>query len=238
MEKELKLRFERAIPVLNEIQSHYDRKTQLQTAAEYTDAQRISDLESSKGMRVKIAVLPGFFIGLLLMKAVMGITHAAVVIAAAYFAALIGFPYAVYRLLTALQEKRSHAVKSDGTPANKYDKKIAELKDGIAAEEKSMLDIYIKNKQLIESFPPDYRYSYAVNKLYRIMLNGRADTMKEAVNVFENDEHNIRMEQGQAQKLAGQRALAAQLSQISTELYNMRTTQDLVVRNDVFNNNI
>ena len=51
--------------------------------------------------------------------------------------------------------------------------------------------LYIED--LVKEFPPDYCYSYAVGKFISYLQNLRADSLKEAVNLFEDEEYKNRM---------------------------------------------
>lgn len=59
----------------------------------------------------------------------------------------------------------------------------------------------------ISFIPKSYRNSYAAECIYWIFNNGRADSLKEALNVFENDEHGRRLEQNQQSIMDKQREL-------------------------------
>ncbi len=63
------------------------------------------------------------------------------------------------------------------------------------------------NECKIDFIPENYRNSYAAESIYYIFKNGRADSLKEALNVFEDDEHRRRMENGQQAMMDKQREL-------------------------------
>jgi len=46
-----------------------------------------------------------------------------------------------------------------------------------------------ESADILAVIPVDYRYPLATETIYRIFLNGRADTMKEAVNLYEEQLH-------------------------------------------------
>ena len=60
----------------------------------------------------------------------------------------------------------------------------------------------------------EYFCPSTIDKLYNLMKSGRADTIKEAINVYEDDKHKDRMEQQQA-IIAKNTAIAAKMSTVS-----------------------
>lgn len=54
-------------------------------------------------------------------------------------------------------------------------------------------------QKIQEVVPQDYIAPMFVRAAYGYLVNGRADSMKEAVNLFEEEQHRWRMEQGQQQ---------------------------------------
>ena len=64
-------------------------------------------------------------------------------------------------------------------------------------------------------YPPDYLCMDAVNFFVHAFRNGRADSMKEAINLYEEAGHRQRMEMGQQQIVNGLGQLMAGLNQIA-----------------------
>ena len=54
------------------------------------------------------------------------------------------------------------------------------------------------DREALEVIPPDYRSVGALRFFYTALLNQRAQTMQQAVNLYEMENHQARMEQGQA----------------------------------------
>ncbi|MCR5651778.1 MAG: hypothetical protein K6F86_11430 [Lachnospiraceae bacterium] len=52
---------------------------------------------------------------------------------------------------------------------------------------------YLYIDDLVKAFPPDYCYSYAVGKFISYIQNLRADSLKEAINLFEDEEYKNKM---------------------------------------------
>lgn len=79
-------------------------------------------------------------------------------------------------------------------------------------------------RQDISSVPKRYRSTEMTSYLYDIVSNNRADTLKEALNILEDDLHRMRMEQKQqelieAQKRAEEAANSASNDAIFLALY-------------------
>lgn len=88
--------------------------------------------------------------------------------------------------------------------------------------EQEMLAELAPHWQKIQAvIPQDYIAPMFVRTAYGYLVNGRADTMKEAVNLFEEEQHRWRMEQGQQQMF----------EQYQTEIRSLReATKELEMR--------
>ncbi|MBO6137292.1 MAG: hypothetical protein J6O71_01645 [Lachnospiraceae bacterium] len=90
---------------------------------------------------------------------------------------------------------------------NKSKRSIPDAENKIAGYQ-SQIDTYVENlydadskiaisflyiDDLVKSFPPDYCYSYAVGKIISYIQNLRADSLKEAINLFEDEEYKNKM---------------------------------------------
>ncbi len=62
-----------------------------------------------------------------------------------------------------------------------------------------------ENQALIDTMPRDYQYYYAVSFFEGALTNGRADNMKEAINLFEEHQHRETLEQNSRIALQEQR---------------------------------
>ncbi len=78
--------------------------------------------------------------------------------------------------------------------------KIAEYQNRIDSYVEALYDIdskiaisYMYIEDLVDSFPPDYCYAYAVGKFISYIQNLRADSLKEAINLFEDEEYKNQM---------------------------------------------
>ncbi len=100
-------------------------------------------------------------------------------------AALIGF--FVYK-------KYKKAEENKRTKIAEMDAQIKQIDDDIDL-------FYAKNYDILQVLPPDYRYAMASNYILSVLINRRADSIKEAVNLYETQLHQWRMENYQNQIL-------------------------------------
>lgn len=78
--------------------------------------------------------------------------------------------------------------------------------ESIAILEQRKIDIatFMCN-DLASYIPPNYQYSIAVEKMYEYLVNGRARNLTEAINIYEDDMHKLRMENMQGEILRQQK---------------------------------
>ncbi|MCR5790918.1 MAG: hypothetical protein K6G83_13610 [Lachnospiraceae bacterium] len=75
-----------------------------------------------------------------------------------------------------------------------YQAQIQDIQERQIPETEARIIIaYQDSQELIESFPPDYRYSDAVGRVIFYLENQRADTLKEALNMYENEVYQNKM---------------------------------------------
>lgn len=87
---------------------------------------------------------------------------------------------------------------------------------------------------MMNEFPRNYRYSYAVGKIYEYFDNLRANTIQEALNLYENDvKFNQLMSELQKQTEIARQTLA-EVQQISSEVSQIRANTD-EIRNNTAN---
>lgn len=73
----------------------------------------------------------------------------------------------------------------------------------------------------ISFVPPDYRFSMAVEHFCQSYSNGKATTLKEAVILFDNYVHQLKMEQGQQEILESNREALRKLDAQSAQLRSL-----------------
>ncbi len=78
---------------------------------------------------------------------------------------------------------------------NKIRKGLVQKKLALNKEKiETLVEVYRKNKNYLDNnsiVPNAYQYFYALEWLIRLIENKRADTLKEAINLFESDQQHI-----------------------------------------------
>ncbi len=70
--------------------------------------------------------------------------------------------------------------------------------------------------EIVALLPPDYQYYIAANYIYSCFLNGRAFTMSEAINLYEEQVHRWKIENYQQQMVIIQQQQQATMRAIKT----------------------
>lgn len=83
------------------------------------------------------------------------------------------------------------------------------------------------NIEAINALPRDYRYYYAASFLEQALANYRADSMKEALNLYEDHVHKLKMESYQAENLRINQEQAGMIAEIE------RNTHQSAVANQI-----
>lgn len=105
-------------------------------------------------------------------------------------------------------------------------RKMAELRAESLTYSNEISRINNANQNLFMSIPPDYRESGKVAHLCSILENQRADTLKEALNVFEEDMHRQAMQAGQRQMLNQQIQLEQRVRYAEEMAYQAQQTAE------------
>ncbi len=115
-----------------------------------------------------------------------------------FFAIAVGLIFLIVKGTGAI---KNSSVKNVGNTANNtknnianYQNQIYDIQTRQIPEAEARLIIAYQDAQaLIEVFPPDYCYSYAVGRVISFIENQRADTIKEALNLYENEVYQNKM---------------------------------------------
>jgi hypothetical protein len=105
----------------------------------------------------------------------------------------------------------SHAInKSKNKSINVNNQRILQNNENLKIQEQAVLnelrDIQIVyNKRLLNWYPQNYCYVSAAEFFYESVKNYRADSIKEAINLFENYMHQQRVEENQKQSIKQQK---------------------------------
>lgn len=91
----------------------------------------------------------------------------------------------------------------------------------IAQIENELEEFSVKNYKVLDFLPKDYRDIYAVGYMIHVIKNGLADNMKEALNLYTEQQHRWKMEsamRGMAQSVElHNREMASYMSEISEQ---------------------
>lgn len=96
-----------------------------------------------------------------------------------------------------------------------YNKKISNIQAEIDLLQSENQLIYESNSDLFSLIPEYYRYPIAITYFYQALINGRADSLKEAINLFEEQLHRWKIENYQQQLLEIQNQQKVYLEKIN-----------------------
>ncbi len=94
--------------------------------------------------------------------------------------------------------------------------KIKDLSEKAAAEDKKGMKILKDNYEDLKFLPEDYWYPLATGYLVKIISTRRADSLKEALDMFDAQLHRWKVEEANAEMVAQQQAQTAHLKSIRT----------------------
>ncbi|MCR4762835.1 MAG: hypothetical protein K5696_04825 [Lachnospiraceae bacterium] len=90
--------------------------------------------------------------------------------------------------------KQNAAINSSQNNIANYEARIRDIQERQLPETDARLIVAYQDAQpLIEEFPPDYCYSDAVGRVIFFLENQRADNIKEALNLYENEVYQNKM---------------------------------------------
>lgn len=111
----------------------------------------------------------------------------------------------------------------------KYNKEMEPLRredqKNIYSLQRERGDFWRKNSHLLDFMPECYRSNLAVAFMERVIKTGRADNLKEAINLFEEQLHRWTLE-GQAQRMVEQNAI--QNAILDDRLYEITRNQNRI----------
>lgn len=110
-----------------------------------------------------------------------------------------------------------YALESSGykNKTKKLNEEIARLQKEIAIMEPRLEKVFDILAERIVVVPENYRYLMAVECMYAYFVNRRADSLKEAINLYEEELYRMRQEQRSEQMVALQRQQNSALNNIS-----------------------
>ena len=121
---------------------------------------------------------------------------------------------AAFLILVAISCFASYLSKKSALQKSK--ERIETAKKNLAAINRNLYDIASTIKNDIAVLPPDYQYSMAAEYIYSCLRNQRANTIGEAINLYEDQLHKWRVENSLQQLNQIQKEQAASLRYIKT----------------------
>ncbi|MCD7727706.1 MAG: hypothetical protein LUH57_05110 [Ruminococcus sp.] len=107
------------------------------------------------------------------------------------------------------------SLKKQNTKLSDYNEQLSQE---IAALDNQSKQIYSQNIELIGDIPDNYCNVYSLEHLYDIVNNRRADNLMDAINIFEQDEHNRQMQEIAAQNAEALREAQMRIDMLENEV--------------------
>lgn len=216
--EEALLKIRAAMPPLKEIDELYNTALNLSQQAEVSDTR----VASGRSGRAKvIAILAGFLsiylysflffkiIGPIFPKIVDSLVGVVIFIASTVM--VVRF---VYRFVRGFVEGLT----------NQSRQATAKIAPSIQRISDQIEQIATDNADVISAMPRDYRYYEAAQFFENALENGRADNMKEAVNLYEDNLHKLRMENYNHQLLFANEQQSRMLAEIEAREKSIERT--------------
>lgn len=126
---------------------------------------------------------------------------------------VIAFIYIVFAIVACVAAYRKVKRRFESAPAIKPAEE-AQNNQQLDAISHEIYQLTVQNQEAIAKMPRDYRYYDAVAFFENALANGRADSMKEAINLYEEYIHRQNMELNGRQMLEQSRMQSAMLANI------------------------
>jgi hypothetical protein len=169
-----------AIPPLQQIDGLYDQALQLEqrntavsTGAKFNASRKGTLLGLVSGFAI------WFILDMIFYKLALTGTAMLVYIACALAAAVFMFFFVKRKVMV-----NTHSV----------DRQVQSNQSIMQSISAQIQDVACSNAEVINALPRDYRYYHAVSFFEQALSNGRADSMKEAVNLYEEELHRQKLE--------------------------------------------
>lgn len=201
-----------ALPVFSRINDLYNQASDVENTAlreenKVKDAARRSMVPWVSSGLVFLVMFALSFVAFLVVQLIMNIsTVIGVILLLFWVACLFLIPRQIYLSMRANLLK---AAVIDTTP---YEKQLDLISDKVEA-------IVNENLDLINNIGRDYRYYDAVAFFEKVIMNGQADSLKEATNLYEEYLHRLRMEINSQKLLEKAEQQVAMLAQIEINSY-------------------
>ena len=186
-----------AFPVFRDLDSLYTAGVRTEQQLTQLHAKRVARLdERSQALGILLGglVFLAFLIPSMTISRKSGVNHSASTVS--IILAVVGI--AAGLVVRFLIRKRYHARAMQETPEEQT---LAARLEDISRNLQSVVQ---ENQAVIDTIPRDYQYFYAVSFFEQALANGRADSMKEAINLFEEQLHRETLEQNSRRMLDAQ----------------------------------
>lgn len=215
MDRELLGRIQSAIPIVAEAEEHSVEIEKWQKKINSIQMEQNISEKPGKVWIVIALVVANFATTPLLPLALTISNGSFVAMFAICLVTSVVVTYAIYKLLIKLIWKSSH-----NKEAASHNEMLAKYNQEIAVHQNEINRITSQNIELLETLPPDYLYVFALNSLSDILINRRADTLKEALAVYEDDVHKQAMRDGQDDLFRRQNVLEQAIGDVSDMAYS------------------
>ena len=166
----------RVVPIVEQLENYYAQIAQLDQRCEVIKAEKNQKIIRKKSRCNRIAIMFPAFLYLLTGFLFKGISSTGQMIAGA-----VGVVLSVVGYIFIAKPIIRRAQCSDDEI-----QQVAEIEEAMDEIRQEMEEYYSQNSDILASFPPDYQYTQAVYFFYKALVNGRADSLKEAINLYED----------------------------------------------------
>lgn len=166
-----------ALPLLQRIDELYHEAAELQEPISCMQAE-LDERKAKKSRRVLLSIFTGY-IGVIVVNQ----------LPIPIYGGLRGILWIAFGVLF-YQYAKKRLVQQQ----QKIDAKRQSIMPRIDEISKEVYDISTNNAEAIDKLPRDYRYYNAVSHFEHTLANGQADSMKEAISLYEEFLHRCRLE--------------------------------------------
>ncbi len=182
----------RADEIVRQANPHFEKSAEIKENAELR-------FQAHKKLKVFGAIVVGCFCSYILDDVMFRLTYKLVIVDFLPLILTIAVAIATYKAI------------------RKYDKKCYEdAQNAAAAEAKRGEDILAQHADELAFLPVDYWYPLATGYMLKMLVTNRADDVREALNLFDEQLHRWKVEEANAQVVEEQRQQTEHLKKIRT----------------------
>lgn len=191
-----------ALPVFSQINDLYMAADGIYQKASLDDARADGKVKNSKGKAIAFAVATWFVMDILFYL-IGGLVSKIIPSAGAVFS--VG--WVILSIITCIVVYKRVISSTKKTLDNEADALIAKNKYDLECISNDICEIYRENEEIIAQIPRDYRTYDAVSYFEHLLENGHADSMKEALILYDENVHRL------SQRLDNQRIIQQNIQQ-------------------------